>query len=178
MKISCIVATDLTSGIGFKNTIPWHLPEELKYFKEVTLGKPVIMGRKTFESLPFILPDRLNIVLTSQGPIEGVITVSTCNEALTAAEAYWDALNVSEESREAVVIGGAAVYKAFESLYDRVYLTVVEQSFTADTYFDNKFLFADSVPKDTWLKSSENKVDGAIPYTKYIYEKAQQKLNL
>ena len=178
MKISCIVATDCNRGIGFKNTIPWHLPEELKYFKAITIGKPVIMGRKTFESLPFILPDRLNIVITSQGPLDGVITVTSCNEALVAAKAYWDALNAPEERREAIVIGGAAVYKAFNSVYDKVYLTELDSSNLADAFFDDTFLFGKLVPKDAWVKVAENRVDGVVPYTSYIYEKTQQKLNL
>ena len=177
MKISCIVATDRNRGIGFKKTIPWHLPEELKYFKEVTMHKPVIMGRKTFESLPFILPGRLNIVITPQGPIEGVTTVTSCDEALVAAKAYWDALNAPEERRETIIIGGAAIYKAFSSVYDKVYLTELDSSYPADIFFDDTFLFGKLVPKDAWIKVSENKVDGVIPYTSYIYEKTQQKLN-
>ena len=173
MNISCIVATDHLGGIGKDGKMPWHISSELKYFKEVTLGKPVIMGRKTFESLPKALPNRVNIVITSSD-IPGVLTVKTPEEALEAAERVWDHKKTPPEDRETVVMGGAQTYKAFDSLINRVYVSRVAETYDVDTYFDDSFIFGNHVPKDTWKTVSKEHIDatGSDPaYVKFVYQK-------
>ena len=122
----------LNRVIGCDNQLPWQLPNELKYFKECTLGKPVIMGRKTFESLPFSLPNRLNIVLTRQKQNFGdVIVVNSLEEALDRAKRHCTAT----ETDECFVIGGASVYAEALSHASRLYATTVNGDIPGDTYF-------------------------------------------
>ena len=180
MNISCIVATDLYGGIGKNGKMPWHISSELKHFKEVTLGKPVIMGRKTFESLGGPLPRRVNIVISSK-PVPGVLNVTSASGALTAAADVWDHKKVHPEDRETIIIGGAETYKAFDSLINRVYITRVAETYDVDTYFDDSFIFGIDVPKDTWKKVKKEYVDATETdpaYVKYVYEKNQQLLKL
>jgi dihydrofolate reductase len=125
--ISIIVALSKNKVIGKDNKLPWKLPADLKRFKELTLGKPVIMGRKTFESIGKPLANRLNIVLTSDKNFkaEGVIAVHSREEAVKAAG----------NAEEIMVIGGASVYKEFLPLAQRIYLTVVSAEFEGDAFF-------------------------------------------
>ncbi|EOX2602212.1 dihydrofolate reductase [Yersinia enterocolitica] len=182
MKLSCIVATDKQGGIGKQNHIPWYSPSDLKYFKSVTLGKPVIMGRKTFESLPNPLPGRLNIVLSKKGmgstigdSSSTVIEVATPAEALDAAKNYWDKLEAPEDVAETFILGGASVYKLFEELYDRVYLTRMDITTDADTYFNDNFLFGLSSTKNEWVPVKDELLDpteAEIPQTRVVYHRA------
>ncbi len=118
--------------IGRDNHIPWHLPRDLRYFRRVTLGKPIIMGRKTWASIGRPLPQRTNIVLTHQPDftaVAGVLMAHTPAEALALAQAHLD------ETQEAVVIGGTAVYTLFLPLAQRIYLTLIEADIQGDSYF-------------------------------------------
>lgn len=139
-EIVCIVATDCAGGIGKDNVIPWKIPAEMAHFRKSTVGKPVIMGRKTWESLPAPLKDRFNIVVTSAESLEGAAVAKTPQEALKIAEEWWEGVEHSELPREVYVIGGAQIYKAFEPYYDKVIVTRVEHSFPCDTTFDDKFI--------------------------------------
>ena len=139
-EIVCIVATDSAGGIGKDNVIPWKIPAEMAHFRKSTVGKPVIMGRKTWESLHAPLKDRLNIVVTSAESLEGATVARTPQEALDIAEEWWEGVEHSELSREVYVIGGAQIYKAFEPYYDKVIVTRVEDLFPCDTTFDDKFI--------------------------------------
>lgn len=125
--ISIIVAIDKNNGIGKNNDLLVYIPGDLKRFKEITSGHPVIMGRKTFESLPNgPLPNRKNIVITgTEMKIEGAIVVHSID----------DALDHCPENEECFVIGGGLVYKQFLNIADRLYLTIVDQGFDADTFF-------------------------------------------
>ena len=126
MIISLIAAMDKNRLIGRENGMPWHLPADFKHFKDITLGKPVIMGRKTFESLGKPLPGRKNIVVSRTGfESAGAIVVSSIDQAIAEAN------NVTE----VMVIGGAALYQQMITVAQRMYLTHVDGEFEGDTWF-------------------------------------------
>ena len=112
--------------IGNNNQLPWHLPADLAHFKQVTMGKSIVMGRKTYESIGRPLPGRTNIVLSRQGfEAEGVVNVSSICEAT--------ALTVTED--EIMVIGGGTIYQSLIDVVDRMYITYVDGEFSGDAWF-------------------------------------------
>jgi len=119
--------------IGRNNALPWHLPEDLKYFKRVTLGKPIIMGRKTCDSIGRPLPGRTNIVITRDAGFqaEGARVVLSLEQALALAEK----ICLIDGAEEAVVIGGAQIYALALPLADRLYLTQVHADVEGDAHF-------------------------------------------
>lgn len=123
--ISFVVAMDEKRLIGSNNELPWHLPADLQHFKKVTMGKPIVMGRKTYESIGRPLPGRENIILTrdSSYQVEGCTVIHTVEEALNRKE------------EELCVIGGAEVFKLFMPFADRMYITKINSTFEGDTYF-------------------------------------------
>ncbi len=125
--LSLIVATAKNNVIGKDNKMPWHLPADLAYFKKVTLGKPVIMGRKTFESIGRPLPKRRNIVITrDQGyQATGIDIVNSIDEALSLVS------NVEE----VMVIGGGSIYQHCLPQADRLYITHIDADIAGDTFF-------------------------------------------
>ena len=127
MKISLIVAAATNNVIGRGGGLPWHLSEDLKRFKRLTTGKPIIMGRLTHESIGKPLPDRRNIVISSRdGPeIEGCEVVATPD----------DALALVGDAEEVMVIGGGKVYEQMLPMADRIYMTLVDASPDGDTFF-------------------------------------------
>lgn len=133
MKIAMIAAVAENNAIGINNKMPWYLPGDLRYFKAVTMGKPIIMGRKTFDSLHKPLPGRTNIVITrdQDWQHEGVKVVHSLNEALVLAE---DIAFINGND-EIMVIGGAQIYAQALDKADRLYLTRVYQGFEGDAFF-------------------------------------------
>ncbi len=138
--LSMIVATADNNVIGKDNDMPWHLPADLAYFKKVTLGKPIIMGRKTYESIGMALPGRRNIVISRdtnyipQGRgAEGVDVVTSVEQAL----ALVDGSGGNKAVPEVMVIGGGAIYKHCLSNADRLYITHIKASIDGDTQFPN-----------------------------------------
>lgn len=133
-RLSLIAAVAENSCIGIHNKLPWYLPEDLKYFKAVTSGKPVIMGRSTFASLERPLPNRSNIVLTRnrewQAP-EGVRVVNSLAEALRVAESIAHIAG----NEEIVIIGGAQIYTEALPQVQRMYLTEVKKKVAGDAFF-------------------------------------------
>lgn len=125
--ISLIVAHDQNRVIGYKNEMPWHLPGDLKYFKEMTMGKPVIMGRKTFESIGKALPGRRNIVITRNAAYTA--------DNVEVAESLEAALALVQDEPEIMVIGGEQIFKLALALADRLYITEIDYAFEGDTYF-------------------------------------------
>lgn len=125
--VSVIVATDDHGGIGLRGALPWHLPEDLKRFKALTMGKPIVMGRRTHDSIGRPLPGRLNIVISRQSGlrIEGCTVVESLDAALAAAGPV----------PEVFVIGGADVYRLALPRTQCVYLTRVHTTVGADTFF-------------------------------------------
>lgn len=132
MKLSIVAAVAANGVIGREGGMPWHYPEDLTHFKETTIGHPVIMGRRTFESirerLGGPLPDRTNIVLTSNPDSlpDGVVGVGSVEEAVSAARARDD---------EAYVIGGETVYRQFLPDADELILTELREAYEGDTRF-------------------------------------------
>ena len=127
-KISIIVAVARNWAIGKDNQLLWHISKDLKRFKKLTEGHNVIMGKKTYESLPLRpLKNRTNIVISDNPDdrFEGCITVYSINEAL----------QYCNEKEESYIIGGGSVYRQFLPHADKLYLTVVEKDFDADTFF-------------------------------------------
>lgn len=128
--ISIIVAVSKEWAIGKENRLLWHIPEDLQYFKEVTSGHPIIMGRKTWESIGRALPNRKNIVITSSTSlkIDGVEIYNSLEAAISAAKEH--------DSNELFIIGGGAIYSQAMEVSNRLYLTVVDQNISdADTFF-------------------------------------------
>lgn len=128
MNISMIAAMAKNRIIGKNNKMPWHLPADLKHFKAITLGKPVIMGRKTYESIGKALPGRKNIVISRDQEyiLNDAVVVHSCESALKIA---------SMESQDVMVIGGGEVYKTFLSQADTLYLTFIDVEMEGDTQF-------------------------------------------
>ncbi len=126
-KLSVIVARAENGVIGINNQLPWRLSNDLQYFKHVTMGKPIVMGRKTFESIGRPLPGRTNIVVTRnpEWKAENVIVVHSLQQALEA----------SADADEVMLIGGAELYQQGLGLASTVYLTEVKASLEGDAYF-------------------------------------------
>lgn len=127
MTLSCIVAVSDNGVIGRDNALPWHLPADLKRFKNLTMGHTIVMGRKTFESIGRPLPGRTSIVLSRRGydPPEGVLVAGSLDEAL----------DMCGEDTEVFVIGGASVFREALPRCDRIYLTRVHADIEGDTTF-------------------------------------------
>ena len=126
MIVSAVVATALNNAIGKSNQLLWHLPADLKHFKDITSGYTVIMGRKTFDSIGKPLPRRRNIVVTRQA-----IQIEGC-EVVNSVEA---ALALCADEKEVFIVGGAEIYKLALPFTNRVYLTIVKKEFEADAFF-------------------------------------------
>jgi dihydrofolate reductase len=124
--ISIIVATDKKGAIGKDNALLWHLPNDLKRFKALTVGHPIIMGRKTFESIGRPLPGRTNIIITNNKElkIDGCVIVFSLKDAIVACE-----------GKDAYIIGGGSIYEQSMEIADMIYLTLVDVELDADTHF-------------------------------------------
>lgn len=133
MKVSLMAALAENGVIGQDNALPWHLPNDLQHFKATTLGKPIIMGRKTWESLGRPLPGRKHIVITRQTGYEapGIQVVSTLDAALQLAQC----IALADGVEESVIIGGAEIYALALPRCDRMYLTEVHADVPGDTFF-------------------------------------------
>lgn len=152
--ISIIVATDRNNLIGKDNDLPWRIPADLAYFKKVTLGSTIVMGRKTYESIGKPLPNRRNIILSRQDfHADGCETLHSIEEVKS--------LNMDDE--ELFVIGGAHIFKETLPIADFLYLTYIDEEFEGDTYFPE-------VNEQDWeLVSSEKGMkDEKNPYDYYF----------
>ncbi len=150
-RVALVVAVDEAGTIGRDGALPWRLPSDLRHFKQITMGKPVVMGRKTFESIGRPLPGRENIVL-SRDPdyrAEGCRAVGSLQEALAAAG----------EAEELMVIGGAELYAQALPLAERIYLTRVHARFAGDTFMPR-------LDPEEWLETrrEEHPADARNPY--------------
>ncbi|MDF2450773.1 MAG: dihydrofolate reductase region [Bacteroidota bacterium] len=130
MILSSIVAASLNNGIGKDNQLPWHLPADLKFFKTTTMGCPVVMGRKTFQSIGRTLPGRKNVVITRDKTFNAdkafdIEVVSGIEEAITSLQS----------EREVFIIGGGEIFRQSMDLIDTIYLTVVNTTLEADVFF-------------------------------------------
>ncbi len=125
--LSLCVAMDQNRLIGSNNALPWHLPADLKRFRLLTMGKPIIMGRKTYESIGRPLPGRLNIILTHNS----LLTIAGCH----MLHQLNDVLTLSKQYKESILIGGATLYQALLPKVQRMYITLVHAQCVGDTYF-------------------------------------------
>jgi dihydrofolate reductase len=125
-QLTLVVAMDAKRGIGIDNKLPWHLPEDLAHFKRVTLGQPIIMGRKTFDSIGRPLPGRRNIVVTRNRDwhTDGVDAVGSLEEAIALAG-----------DAPASIIGGAQIFNEALEFADRMIVTHIEREYHCDTFF-------------------------------------------
>ncbi|MDZ7868662.1 MAG: type 3 dihydrofolate reductase [Rheinheimera sp.] len=127
MLLSLIAAMAKNRVIGLNNQMPWHMPADLAHFKQVTIGKPVVMGRKTFDSIGRLLPGRRNVVISRQVKPEGF--------AVDWVNSLDDALALLSAETEVMVIGGAELYRQTLPMADRLYLSEFELEVAGDAYF-------------------------------------------
>jgi len=161
--ISIIAAIGKNNEIGRNNELLWYIPEDLKRFKKLTTSKVIIMGQKTFESLPIKpLPNRINLVITNDRKFkhEGVLKSYSIESAVKRAK------NLSKKDEEIFIIGGGSIYKQFIDIADKLYITEVHESYEdADTFFP-------VIDKDIWRLSSSTAVtfqpDIIYSYTEYL----------
>ena len=141
MKISFVVAVAENGVIGREGGMPWHLPSDLKRFRQLTMGKPIIMGRKTYDSIGRPLPGRDNIVITRSLTFapEGVFVVRSTEAALRLAAAR----AVERNADEIAVIGGSAIFREMLPMAHRIYFTRIHASPPGDVYFPD-------LPRDEW----------------------------
>ncbi|MGX5203340.1 type 3 dihydrofolate reductase [Aliikangiella sp. IMCC44632] len=151
-KIGLVAAMAKNRIIGKDNQMPWHLPADLKHFKAVTLGKPIIMGRKTYESIGRPLPGRLNIVVSrnSELTIQGCETATSLHDAIAI---------VAAQHPEVMVIGGGQLYREALPLADKLYLTFIDLETAGDTQFPEFEHLA-----LTEIQRSHHSADEANPY--------------
>ena len=160
MQISIIAAADEKGAIGFKGNIPWHLPADFKRFKELTIGHPVIVGQRTFESIGKPLPGRTNIVISNipDYRAEGGLT----------AHSFEEAVRLAGEVDEAFVIGGGQIYRLALPSARTIYLTRVHGTFEGDVFFpdinENEWKLISSEPQK---KDEKNPID----YTYLVYKR-------
>lgn len=167
IKIALIAAMDQNRVIGKQNELPWHIPEDFQNLKKITMGKPLIMGRKTFESIGKPLPGRLNIVL-SRHPDESkngenLLFLSSMNDALAHAE-QWAEENGSEEM---IIFGGRQIYEMIMPIVEIMYLTQVE------TKIENGEAFFPEFSTDVFKKTSSTpkKADHPLDYSFDVWER-------
>ena len=159
--ISIIVAVSEDLGIGRNNDLLWHIPEDLKRFKNLTYGNTVVMGRRTWESLPRKpLPGRTNIVITDipGEHFEGAETAYSVDDALAKCE----------KDKEIFIMGGGSIYRQFMPLADRLYITHVHKKAPADIYFPEIDMNIWKVVEKEEFPASETIT---IPYTYVVYER-------
>ena len=132
MIIAAIVATGLNNEMGKDNKLIWHLPADLKFFKSTTMGAPIIMGRKTYESIGRLLPGRTNIIITrnSDYRVEGAEIFNTIEHAINYCK------NLQEPPQKVFIIGGSAIFKKAMSQTTEIYKTLIKQKFEADVFLE------------------------------------------
>lgn len=163
---SFVVAVGKNNEMGLNNHLPWHLPDDAKFFKELTQNHTIIMGRKTFESLPKILPYRQHIVLTRDK------NYKIEDNRVTIVNTLDELLSITSEPQEYFVIGGSQIFDLMLPYTQRIYLTKVDKNFEADVYFN-------AMNEENWfiVKQWEGKMDESnkYPHTFYIYERKPNK---
>jgi len=159
--ISLIWAMDKNRVIGHKNQLPWHLPEDLKFFKRTTMGHPIVMGRKTWQSIGRALPGRENIVITRSGDFQ-------C-DGCTVKNSLDELIDYSKKKNEEIfVIGGAEIFKSILPDADRLYVTRIDHEFEGDTFFPElKMNEWELISKELGIKDEKN----PYHYTFEIYQR-------
>ncbi len=157
-QLSIIVAVADNRVIGFNNTLPWHLPDDLKRFKALTMGHHIIMGRKTYESLGRLLPGRTTVIVTRNPhyTVDGAVVVNSLEDALEA----------SQNDSEVFLIGGAELYTLGLSFADRLYITEIHAEYAGDAFFP-------TIDYSSWHETSrEQHTSGNnISYSYVVYDR-------
>jgi dihydrofolate reductase len=168
MIISLLVAAGENNVIGKDNKLPWHLPNDLKYFKNCTWGMPVVMGRKTFESIGKPLGGRTNIVLTrnKEWKTEGVKAVNDIAQAINFAG--------ESDVKEIFIIGGAEIFKTVFNDAHRIYLTRIHHTFEGDAFFPEMTETDWALARQTFCDADEK---NPFPHTFQIWERKQTATN-
>lgn len=168
MKIAMIAAMGKSNVIGNHNQLPWHLSADLKYFKKVTIGKPIIMGRNTFESIGRILPGRQNIVVTKNKNYQ-INALLPDNTSIAIAHSLQDALKiVNGDPDEAMIIGGATLFNEALPITDLLYLTFIHAEFPGDTFFP----FIDPKQwREIWREDHPSDTLNPYPYSFVTFER-------
>jgi dihydrofolate reductase len=160
-QLTLVVAMDAQRGIGVDNQLPWHLPEDLAHFKRVTLGHPIIMGRKTFDSIGRPLPKRRNIVVTRnrEWTHEGVEVAGSLQEAIALA-------GDGVDNASASIIGGAQIFGESMASADRMIVTHIDAVYRCDTFFPE-------IDPATWLETAREKHRSAegVAFSFVTYER-------
>jgi len=153
MIISIIAAIGKNRELGKNNKLLWHIPEDIKRFKKLTTGHAVIMGQRTFKSIGKLLPNRTNIILTHE---KSVFSLDSClrgndNTTMIVVSSIKEAIKEAKyvEKNEVFVIGGGMIYKQFLPLADKLYLTIVESEYEADTFFPEYLAFNKIISKES-----------------------------
>jgi dihydrofolate reductase (trimethoprim resistance protein) len=154
--ISMIVAVSKNNVIGNKGMIPWRIKGEQKRFKELTIGKSIIMGRKSYQEIGKPLPKRKTILISNTENIilDNCITVKSLNEAF----------EITKNEEEVFIAGGGQVYREAFPYSDRIYITVIDRIIEGDVYFP-------AINSNEFIKTYEERVQGQMPYTYYTYER-------
>lgn len=168
MKISLIAAIGKNRELGKDNKLLWDIPKDLKRFREITKGHPIIMGRKTFESIGKVLPNRTNIIVSQKLKVRSQNYKSKLESEVpliaNSMEQAIDFARKSEGSEEIFIIGGGQVYKEAIKIAEKLYLTIVDKEFDADTFFPDYSMFKKIV-------FEEKGEDGGYKYTFLELEK-------
>lgn len=182
MIISVVAAIGENRELGVNNKLLWHIPEDLKHFQDLTVGHPVIMGRKTHESIGRVLPGRINIIITRDPSykVEGAIVANSLEEAIKKASSKYKVSSIKYENEknildtkylihntedEIFIIGGGQIFVEAMPSVQRMYLTVVHASFPqADTFFPDYSMFTKVIEK-------EDRESGGFKYTFLVLEK-------
>jgi dihydrofolate reductase len=157
-KLSIIVAMSSNHVIGANNTLPWHLTEDLKYFKSLTTGHTIIMGRKTYQSIGRPLPHRRNIVISRN--------TETSYEGAEVVHSIEEAFSISKNDKEVFVIGGADIYKQALNQVDHLYITEIKKSFSGDAFFPE-------IDKSKWSEISreDHATEDGLEFSFVSYQK-------
>ena len=170
MRLSLIVAMAKNRTIGLDGAMPWHIPEDLKFFKRVTMGHPVIMGRKTYQSIGAALPGRTNIVVTRNKDFEAADAdvVHDLSEALTKAKATEELWRPDGGREDIFVIGGADIYGQALPEAQRIYMTEVHQELPGDAFFPE---LAEGEWKETDRQDRDPETPGGPAYSLVILDR-------
>jgi dihydrofolate reductase len=164
MRISMIVAMARNGVIGSNGALPWHLPADLKRFKTLTMGHPLLMGRKTHESIGRPLPGRTNIILTSDPSYRAA--------GCLVEHSVADALARADDAAELFVIGGASLYEAFLAVAERIYLTLIDCEFEGDVRFPALDLIEWRCVE---LDDRRSATDAPFPYSFVVLERSHDR---
>ncbi|MBU0664366.1 MAG: dihydrofolate reductase [Proteobacteria bacterium] len=156
MEVIIIAAMVANRVIGRENTIPWHIPEELQWFKATTMGHTLIMGRKTHESIGRPLPGRSTIIISRNK--------NYCFPGCTTVQSLNQALDLCAGREKVFIAGGAQIYTLALPLADTIILSVLDQEVAGDTFFP-------PVPEEEFTETTRTAVPGPIPYTRITYQR-------